>query len=119
MYWYISDERLNISKAVKSKGQELAPESGEILIYNVCMTGANLSKICMCVIHPGKIENPLIIYFNYKFVDIFKFLKLSSFIYTTEFIKLNERFIPFSLGFLFVPEPGGSSKVFNSPLPHQ
>ena len=39
MYWYISDERLNISKAVKSKGQELAPESGEILIYNVCMTG--------------------------------------------------------------------------------
>ena len=32
MYWYISEERLQISKAVKSKSQEVAPENGEILI---------------------------------------------------------------------------------------
>ena len=37
--------------------------------------------------------------------------------YITGFIKLNELFIPFSLSFLFVPEPGGSSKVLNRPLP--
>ena len=29
MYRYISEERLQISKAVKSKSQELAPENGE------------------------------------------------------------------------------------------
>ena len=62
MYWYISEERLKISKAVKSKSQELAPENGEILIYKARMTGVrNLSKIYMCVIHPGTLENPLII----------------------------------------------------------
>lgn len=32
MYRYISKERLKISKAVKSKSQELATENGEILI---------------------------------------------------------------------------------------
>ena len=39
MYRYISEERLKISKAVKSKSQELAPENGEILIYKVRMSG--------------------------------------------------------------------------------
>ena len=39
MYWYILEERLKISKAVKSKSQELAPENGEILIYKVRMSG--------------------------------------------------------------------------------
>ena len=38
MYWYISKERLKISKAVKSKSQELATENGEIFISKDCMT---------------------------------------------------------------------------------
>ena len=39
MYRYISEERLKISKAVKSKSQEVAPENGEIVIFKVRMTG--------------------------------------------------------------------------------
>ena len=109
-------ERLKISKAVKSKGQELAPESGEILIYKVCMTGGKPVQNMYVHNPPWKDQKPLNHLF-YKFVDISKFLKLSSFIYITEFIKLNELFVPFSLGFLFVPEPGGSSKGLNSPPP--
>ena len=39
MYWYILEERLQISKAVKSKSQELAPENGEILILQSSYDG--------------------------------------------------------------------------------
>ena len=35
VYWYISEERLKISKAVKSKSQGLAPEICQVLIYKV------------------------------------------------------------------------------------
>ena len=39
MYRYISEERLKISKAVKSKSQELAPENGEIVIFQSSYDG--------------------------------------------------------------------------------
>ena len=39
MYRYISEERLKISKAVKSKSQELAPENVEILIFQSSYDG--------------------------------------------------------------------------------
>ena len=49
MHWYISEERLKISKAVKSKSQELAPENGEILILQSSYDGGQTCPKYTCV----------------------------------------------------------------------
>lgn len=63
VYWYISEERLKISKAVKSKSQGLALEICQVLIYKVLYDeGRLVQNIHVCnQIHPGTIQNPLII----------------------------------------------------------